>query len=320
VLLAIHYDTVFGTDHPFQSVTRVDQHTLRGPGVCDAKGGLLVLLHALLALERSPVAGGLAWEVLLNPDEELGSPGSGTLFAAAARRNDIGLVFEPALPDGSLVASRKGSGNFTFIARGRAAHAGRDAHLGRNAIHALASLVANVAALAREFPGISINTASIAGGGPLNIIPDLAIARTNVRPQTFEEESAFTFRLKDLIAAQPEGISIEFCGGFHCPPKPLTPSTERLLESLRDCAAQLDLALNWRPTGGVCDGNRLAAAGLPTVDSLGVRGGNMHTDQEFARLDSLTERTKLVTLLLLRLAAGEITLDRSPTTQEVLQA
>src|SRR5262249_39128994 len=129
VLLGIHYDTVFGVDHLFQSVTRVDENTLRGPGVCDAKGGLLVLLHALLALERSPVAGSLAWEVLLNPDEEIGSPGSGSLFAAAAKRNDIGLLFEPALPDGSLVASRKGSGNFTFIVHGRAAHAGRDAHL-----------------------------------------------------------------------------------------------------------------------------------------------------------------------------------------------
>src|SRR5688572_19388352 len=96
ILLVIHYDTVYPPDHPFQSVTRIDDHQLRGPGVADAKGGIVVLLHALLTFERSPDANRLGWEVILNPDEEIGSPGSAPVLVEAAKRNHAALVFEPA--------------------------------------------------------------------------------------------------------------------------------------------------------------------------------------------------------------------------------
>jgi glutamate carboxypeptidase len=166
VFLGIHFDTVYGLEHGFQKPEWVDEKTLRGPGVCDAKGGLLVLLFALQAFERSTMASRLNWEVLLNPDEELGSPGSAPLFEEAARRNDVALLFEPALADGSLAGSRKGSGNFTFVVHGRSAHAGRNSEQGRNAIHALAALVKEVAALKERIPGVVINTGFIHGGGP----------------------------------------------------------------------------------------------------------------------------------------------------------
>ena len=104
-------------------------------------GGLVILLKALEALESSPLAAGLGWEILLNPDEELGSPGSLPLLREAAGRNHLGFLFEPCLPDGSLVSIRKGSGNFTAVVLGRAAHAGRDFHAGRSATVALAELI-----------------------------------------------------------------------------------------------------------------------------------------------------------------------------------
>src|SRR6185503_18576279 len=97
-------------------------------------GGIVVMLTALRALERSPFAEKIGWEVLLNPDEEIGSPNSSALLVEAARRNHLGLIFEPAMSDGSLVGSRKGSGTFTATIKGRAAHAGRDFANGRSAI------------------------------------------------------------------------------------------------------------------------------------------------------------------------------------------
>jgi glutamate carboxypeptidase len=317
ILLAIHTDTVFGANHPFQSATSTDSDILRGPGSCDAKGGLLVMLFALLALERTPFAQNLAWEVLLNPDEEIGSPGSAALFADAAGRNDLGLLFEPALPDGSLVASRKGSGNFTFVVHGRAAHAGRDSRLGRNAIHALARFVADLAACQADYPGIVINTGWIHGGGPPNIVPDLALCRANVRVETIAQQNAFERDLQGRIAeaSQADGITLTCHGGFAAPPKPLTPAVETLLHQLKECGAELGLPLAWHATGGACDGNRLAAAGLPTVDSLGVRGGKMHTNEEFVNLESLVERTKLATLFLMRVGAGELAVDRRSTVE-----
>jgi glutamate carboxypeptidase len=312
VLLAIHMDTVFAADSTFQAVSSPRDGSLRGPGVCDAKGGMLVLLFALLALQRSEWAEKISWEVLLNSDEELGSPGSTPLFLEAARRSDVGLVFEPALPDGSLVSNRKGSGYFTIVVHGKSAHAGRDSHLGRNAIHALAEFLTAILDNAGRFPGLVLNTGWIHGGGAVNIVPDLAICRVNVRVDSLQQQEAFERELRQRVAGveSADGIRIECHGGFTAPPKPLTPAIDRMLHDFRDCADALGFPLAWRPTGGICDGNRLAAAGLPTVDSLGVRGGNMHTEEEFVELDSLTERARLTALFLMRLAAGEIRIDR----------
>ena len=165
VFLGIHMDTVYGAQHPFQQVRRVDDRTLNGPGVADAKGGLCVMLVALEALERSEFAAQIGWEVLINPDEELGSPGSACLLAECAKRNQIGMVFEPAYADGMLVGERKGSGNFSALIHGKSAHAGRDFHQGRNAIHAAAELVIALEELNRIHPGVTVNVGRIDGGG-----------------------------------------------------------------------------------------------------------------------------------------------------------
>ncbi len=142
VFLGIHMDTVYGLDQPFQTTQRLGASRLRGPGVADAKSGIVVMLIALEALERSEVADFIGWEVLINPDEELGSPGSTPLLTQCAKRNHLGFVFEPTLADGSLAGQRKGSGNFTVVVRGRSAHAGREFHLGCNAITATATSTA----------------------------------------------------------------------------------------------------------------------------------------------------------------------------------
>src|SRR5204863_2170903 len=97
IFLGIHIDTVYPVDHPFQLVRQIDANTINGPGVIDAKGGLVVLLTALAALETSEFRNRIGWEVLINSDEEIGSPGSAALLVEAAKRNHVGLVFEPAL-------------------------------------------------------------------------------------------------------------------------------------------------------------------------------------------------------------------------------
>src|SRR5256885_7707975 len=118
VFLGIHLDTVYPLDQPFQEVTGIDKNTLRGPGVIDAKGGLVVMLTEIEALERSGVAPQIGWEVLLNPDEEIGSPGAAHLMVESAKRNHLGLGFEPAIGEGKLVGLRKGTGDFSFFLPG----------------------------------------------------------------------------------------------------------------------------------------------------------------------------------------------------------
>lgn len=308
VLLCIHYDTVYGVDHPFKAVTELSPGVLCGPGLTDAKGGLVVMLTALAALERSPFAGGIGWEAIINPDEEIGSPGSTPLLAEAAKRHHLGLLYEPAMPDGGLVSARKGSGNFTLVVRGRAAHAGRNPADGRNAIHALAEVISAVAAMHGAMPGITTNVGLVEGGGAVNVVPDLAIARCNVRVATADEQQFVEQSLRQIIGGinARDGFRAELHGGFHGPPKECDQPTLRLLHHIAGCGRDLGLSLDWKPTGGACDGNKLAAAGLPNVDSLGVRGGEIHSDREFLRIGSLVERAKLSALLLMKLAAGEI--------------
>lgn len=302
VLLTGHMDTVFGADHPFQATRWIDADTLNGPGVADMKGGIAVMLAALGALEASEFAPSIGWEVVLNSDEEVSSPGSAPLLAAAAKRCHLGLTFEPALPDGTLAGARKGSGNFSAVVSGRAAHAGREPEKGRNALLAAADLALRLKALTAA--DLTINPAKIEGGGPNNIVPDSAVLRWNMRPSTPEAEAraqAAIAALATEVAAAHEVI-ITVHGHFARPPKPLDANQARLFELVRDCGAALGLAIGWRDTGGVCDGNNLAATGLAVVDTLGPRGGAIHSAEEFLCVDSLVERAQLAALVLMRVA------------------
>ncbi|HEX6217726.1 MAG TPA: M20/M25/M40 family metallo-hydrolase, partial [Sphingomicrobium sp.] len=133
LLFTGHMDTVFESDHPFQSLTWLEDGVLNGPGVADMKGGIAVMLAALKAAEAGGVNFG--YEVVINSDEEVGSPASAALLAQAARGKRAALTYEPAaLPDGTLAGARPGSGNFSFTIRGRSAHAGRNPEDGRNAV------------------------------------------------------------------------------------------------------------------------------------------------------------------------------------------
>jgi glutamate carboxypeptidase len=307
VFLCIHMDTVYPPQHPFQSCTRLDEATLQGPGVADAKGGLVVLLTALAALERSDSAGRLGWEVLINPDEEIGSSGSAPLLTEAAGRNQMGLLFEPALPDGSLVDRRKGSGNFVAVLHGRAAHAGRDFAAGRNAIVAAAALAVGLDDLNGKLSGVTVNIGRIDGGGPANVVPDLAVVRCNVRCQTPDEQRQIEQRIQTLIAEfnRRDGITVELHGGFHSPPKAPDAAGAALMQLIERCGREMNLGIRWQSSGGTCDGNKLAAAGLANVDSLGPCGANLHSPRELVQLGTLTERAKLTALILLRWSQGE---------------
>lgn len=319
VLLVGHYDTVFGAEHAFQNGRLLDANTLNAPGAADLKGGLLVLQAALAAFENlstDPASGGLpgrdqlGWTVLLNPDEEIGSPGSAAALAEFAALTDVGFCYEPSLPSGELAGARKGSGTFTVHVRGRAAHAGREHHLGRNAIVAMAGIVARLEALNGRHGDLTVNVGLIDGGGAVNVVPDSCLMKVNARVSDHAQAQIFEAELRAAAAevSARDGYTVSIDGSFHRPAKPMTPAFHTLLEAVARCGQQLGLTLRWNATGGCCDGNNLAAAGLANVDTLGVRGGNIHSAEEFCLLDSMTERAQLSLLLLAGLASGEIAL------------
>jgi glutamate carboxypeptidase len=270
------------------------------------KGGIAVILAALAAFEQSPAAKRVGYDVLINSDEETGSLSSAPLIAQLAAGKFAALTYEPsALPDGTLAGARGGSGNYSLIVRGRSAHAGRNPGDGRNALVAAAALALGLKALERG--GLTVNPARIDGGSANNVVPDLAILRFNTRAAEAPAFEAFAHDLQLLIAAteREHGVSIHLHGGISRPPKPLDAGAQRLFHLVRDCGATLGQTIRWQSSGGVCDGNNIAACGVPVVDTMGVRGGAIHSPNEFLIVPSLQERAALSALVLHRLATGD---------------
>jgi len=304
LLLTGHMDTVYGIDHEFQDTRWVEDGVLNGPGVADMKGGLAVMLAALKAVELSEIAPRVGYEVVIGSDEEVGSPSSAALLMQAARGKRAALTYEPAaLPDGTLAGARPGSGNFAMVVHGRSAHAGRNPEDGRNALLAAADLALRLDRLKRD--GLTVNPSRIEGGSPSNVVPDLAILRVNMRPRTPKIEATAKCEIEEAVAAvaAERQVEIRLTGGFGRPPKPLTPEAEALFKLVKQACADLGQDIAWKPTGGVCDGNNIAACGVPVVDTMGVRGGKIHSSEEYLIVESLAERAPLSALTILRLAA-----------------
>ena len=304
-LLTGHMDTVFPANHSFQQQHWLDEQTLCGPGVADMKGGIAVIVAALKAFETSPAASATGYDVLINSDEETGSLSSAALIAALAQGKAAALTYEPsALPDGMLAGERAGSGNYSLIVTGRSAHAGRNPQDGRNAIVAAAALALGLKALERE--GLSVNPARIDGGSANNVVPDMTVLRFNIRPRSTALATAFEQDITNLIhkvAAEHE-VSIHRHGGISRPPKPVDAKAEKLFGIVEECSALLGQPITRVASGGVCDGNNIAACGVPVVDTMGVRGGAIHSPDEFLIVPSLAERARLSALVLHRLAMG----------------
>ncbi|TIX51589.1 hydrolase [Alteraurantiacibacter aquimixticola] len=304
-LLTGHMDTVFPADHPFQEVTWLDDNTINGPGTADMKGGLSVILEVLLAFERDPAAARCGYDVMINSDEETGSLSSAALIDRLAQGKYAALTYEPsALPDGTLAHARGGSGNYSITFIGRSAHAGRNPQDGRNAIVAAADCAVRLKQMQhRDLP---INPAKIDGGAANNVVPDHAVLCFNIRPKTTVAAEDFASDLKDLLQLleKQHEVVIHCHGGITRPPKPVDEHAQKLFDLVRDTGADLGQTIGWQPTGGVCDGNNIAARHVPVVDTMGVRGGAIHSPDEFMIVPSLTERAALSTLVLSRLANG----------------
>jgi glutamate carboxypeptidase len=269
------------------------------------KGGIAVMLAALRAVETTGAAPNLGYEVIINSDEEVGSLGSAPLIAEAARGKAAALTYEPsALPDGTLAGARPGSGNFAITIHGRSAHAGRNPDDGRNAVLAASDLALRFEKMRKA--GLSVNPARIDGGSPSNVVPDLAVLRVNLRPATPELEAEANAMIAQAVAnvSNERDVQIHLHGGFARPPKPMTAAMEALFGLVRQAGSDLGQAIGWKPTGGVCDGNNIAACGVPVVDTMGVRGGKIHSMEDFLIVESLKERAALSALTILRLAGS----------------
>ncbi len=306
VILTGHYDTVYPESSPFQVVRTRPDGALHGPGIADMKGGISVMLAALEGFEAHPLAGNVGYRVLLSPDEEIGSIASGPVLSEFARLGHVGLTYEPALADGALAAARKGSGNFHIVIHGRAAHAGRDFAAGRNAVIGAARVAEKLHALNGLRDGLTVNVARIDGGAPLNMVPDVAVVRFNVRFPEAEAAAWFQAEVARIVSEIDPELHAHLHGLITRGAKPFNVAQQKLFGAVKAAGALLGQDITWKPSGGVCEGNNLFASGLPNVDTLGVRGGDIHSEAEHAWPESFVERAQLSATIMMKLASGEI--------------
>jgi glutamate carboxypeptidase len=302
MLFTGHMDTVYGETHAFQAMRYLDANTLNGPGAADMKGGLSVMLAALKAVEAAGIGDRFGYDVMINSDEETGSLSSARLIEQVAPGKVAAFTYEPALPDGTLAGARGGTGNFSIVVTGRSAHAGRNPEEGRNAIVAAADIALRLSA-ARS-TRLAVNPARIDGGGPNNVVPDHAVLRVNFRPHGLHEIERARAQINAVVAdvAATHEVEIAVHGSFNRPPKPIDAGAAKLFALVQQAGSDLSIPIAWRDTGGVCDGNNIAACGVPVIDTMGVRGGAIHSAQEFMLVDSLAERARLSALAIARIA------------------
>lgn len=307
VLIAGHLDTVHPIDSPFRALTiSEDGKTALGPGCVDMKGGLVIAACALECLEEAGCPA--SWTYTLNADEETGSYHSEAALREQAKRHDFGLALEPALPGGELAIERMGSGQFMIEALGRSSHVGRDFRGGVSAVTALARAISAVGDIAdpTKEDSFIMSIGPVQGGSATNAVPDHAAAWGNARyPDASVAESMG--KALDALgtpnqACEDHRPAVIVRRSFNRPAKPLIPATESLALQARGVAEALGQQLPFASTGGVCDGNILQDAGLPTIDTLGVRGGGLHTPTEWIELASLVERCQLLAVLVSRLS------------------
>lgn len=305
VLLAGHLDTVHDPHGEFRSLSIApDRKTAVGPGCVDMKGGLVIAMHALEALADCGFDAN--WAFMLNSDEETGSICSDRAIRAEAQSDQYcaALALEPANGATGLVTSRGGSGTFMIDALGKAAHVGRDFASGVSATDALARAIITAHGFSRPSDGLCVNVSPLWCNQPANQVADRAAAWGNVR---FADES-MRAALESALHALSRGGSkslphVAIRTAWQRPAKPETPANMQLAELVRDTAASLGQSITFTRTAGVCDGNNINAANpaLPVLDTLGVRGGGLHTSSEWIELSSLVERCQLLAVLIARL-------------------
>ncbi|NQV69651.1 MAG: M20 family metallopeptidase [Pseudohongiella sp.] len=304
LLLMGHLDTVFPSDSPFQTFRR-EGDMMYGPGVSDMKGGLVVMLYALKALNEFGFLQDKAITLLLNSDEEIGSLSSRKYLEQQALLHDYGLVYEPG---SSLIRQRKGLGQARFVVRGKASHAGAAHEQGRSAIKELAYKIVEIERMTDYESGVTVNVGIINGGEARNTISPCAEALIDLRYPEPQQGLDAIAQFEDIFAsvysyAVDSGeLTTESWTNLHRPAKIPTPESDYLLEKTLSISKLLGQSIGVGDSGGGTDGSLTQAVGLPTLDSLGGSGSGTHSNREQGQISSLVERAKLSAVLIHRLA------------------
>jgi glutamate carboxypeptidase len=294
ILLLGHLDTVWPLGTLRTMPWRKRDGRLYGPGVLDMKSGVAMALAAIRALNQLGVSRPIT--LLLNSDEEVGSPVSRSITERLALASQCVLVLEPAQGLACKTA-RKGVGDYRLHVTGVASHSGVDFASGHSAILELARLLQTVAGFTDLRRGLTVNPGVLSGGSRSNVVAEHAFADIDVRIARASDAARVDKLFRSLRCSDP-GCKLEVTGGINRPPMERKPGTVALYKQARRLAAELGFHLDEASTGGASDGNFTAALGVPTLDGLGAVGEGAHAAHESILIEHLVPRTALLAALL----------------------
>ena len=285
-LLICHIDSVFaeGTDHikPFT----INGNLATGNGVLDMKACIVGCYYALKALDdlqiiRPDVI------VFLSGDEEKGSEAVRKNIEDEGRLCDWTLVTEGSRPGKAVVTQRKGNAYLHVTAKGRAAHAGNEPDVGKNAVVDLAQKIVHLNELSDFEKGTTVSVTKFSGGENRIVIPDHAEMYADIRFFTMDEWERVEQAVREMLSHANEGIQIEYQLTLNRPPLSPVPGSDALIDTVKAASAELGIPYADVQPGGVSDGNFVSALGVPTIDGMGPSGGMMCSPEEYLEIDTM---------------------------------
>ncbi|OLO28630.1 carboxypeptidase [Alkalihalophilus pseudofirmus] len=295
ILIVAHLDTVFPEGTASERPYTVEGDFAYGPGVIDMKASQVSVLYAMKALVELNDDAYKNVEIVLNSDEEIGSPTSRILIEEKSIGKKYALIMEPARKDGSLVSARRGKGSYTINVKGRAAHSGIEPEKGRSAIEELAYKIVKLHELNDHANGISVNVGLIEGGDSINTVSPSAVGHVDVRISSLDQAEEIEHKIQEVCSTTDVyGTEIELSGYIDRPPMVKNEQTKELLYVIQQVGHEMGLEVTDTKTGGGSDASFTSAQGVATIDGLGPVGGNPHSDREYLEIPTLTERSELL--------------------------
>jgi glutamate carboxypeptidase len=294
ILLLGHLDTVWPIGTLAQMPWRQTANKISGPGTLDMKAGVVMALTAIEALNALKISRPIT--LLLNSDEEIGSPVSRPITERLALESCAVLVLEPA-QGLALKTARKGVGHYVVEVTGVSAHSGVDFEAGHSAILELARLIQTISGFTDLSRGLTVNCGVISGGTRSNVIASHAHTEVDVRIAKASDAKLVERLFRSLKPTNPR-CKIRVSGGINRPPMERKLGVVALFKQAKKLASQLGFSLEEAATGGGSDGNFTAALGIPTLDGLGAIGTGAHALHEHILTEHLIPRTALLAALL----------------------
>src|SRR5580704_1276036 len=294
VLLLGHLDTVWPIGTLKKMPWREADGRYWGPGVLDMKAGVVMALAALNTLRETKASRPVT--LLLNSDEEVGSPISRAITERLALESAAVLVLEPA-QGLAYKTARKGVGHYHVEVTGVGAHSGVDFERGHSAILELAKLIQTISGFTNLARKLTVNCGVIAGGTRSNVVASQAWVEVDVRIAKASDAAYVEKLFRSLKVSDPH-CKLTITGGINRPPMERKAGTIALFKKARSLAAEFGFVLEEAATGGGSDGNFTAALGVPTLDGMGAVGDGAHAAHESVVIEHLVPRTALLAAMI----------------------